>query len=41
MPIVGDKYMVDLESELKQLFLSESRTHLLIIHTAHDNPSQI
>lgn len=26
--------MVDLESKLKQLFLSESQTHLLIIHTA-------
>jgi hypothetical protein len=25
--------MVDLESELKQLFLSESQTLLLIIHT--------
>ncbi len=41
MPIVGDKFVVDLESELEQLFLLENHTHLVIIHIAHDNPSII
>jgi hypothetical protein len=38
MPIVGDKFMVDLKNKLEQLFLSKSQTHFVIIHIAHDNP---